>query len=104
MVRSIIRFQVKPGREADFGSAFHRTGMLTRPRGIVGFLDAELSHSVDNVGDYLVVARWESAESYRAWQEEALIGAPPDALDDLFDTLIDPQAGSLYAIISTGEP
>jgi heme-degrading monooxygenase HmoA len=102
-VRSMIRFHVAPGREADFEAAFVAAGMLSRPRAVPGFVDAELSRSLATPGEYLVVARWASADAYRAWQEVSLIEAAQDALNALFETLIDPRPGEAFEVLRTSE-
>jgi len=102
-VRSILRFQVQPGREADFETAFAAAGMLTRPRAIDGFVDAELGRSLVMPNEYLVVARWASADAYRAWQQVSLAEAPPAALAALLATLVDPRPGETFEVLRTSE-
>ncbi|WP_374579620.1 antibiotic biosynthesis monooxygenase [Phenylobacterium sp.] len=99
-VRSVIRFRVKPGREADFEAAFGQTGMLTRPRAIDGFLGAELV-AAESGGEYLVIGAWRDAEAYRAWQAVSAADAPREAMRALLDTLADPRPGAVYRIVST---
>jgi heme-degrading monooxygenase HmoA len=102
-VRSVIRFHVAAGREADFEAAFAAAGLLIRPRAIQGFVDAELARSLATPGEYLVVARWASADAYRAWQQVSLTEAPPDALGALLETLVDPQPGEAFEVLRTSE-
>lgn len=99
--RSVMRFQVKPGREAAFEAALRRAGMLTRPAAVAGFIDAELSLSLSDPSEYLVLARWSSEASYRTWQEMALAEVDADALDDLLDTLVEPAPGRLFRVVES---
>ena len=101
-VRSVIRFQVKPGREAEFEAAFAETGMLSRPRRIEGFLGAELVKDLGGAGEYLVIGLWSGAESYRAWQAASTAQAPREAMGRLLDTLVDPRPGRLYGLVAQG--
>jgi len=101
-VRSVIRFQVKPGRAPDFEAAFAETGMLTRPRAIEGFQGAELVKDLAGEGEYLVIGVWSDAESYRAWQAVSAAQAPREAMGRLLDTLVDPRPGRLYGVIAQG--
>lgn len=101
-VRSVIRFQVKPGRAADFEAAFAETGMLSRPRGIDGFRGAELVKDLAGDGEYLVIGVWTDAESYRAWQAVSAAQAPREAMGRLLDTLVDPRPGRLYGLVAQG--
>lgn len=101
-VRSVIRFQVKPGRGADFEAAFAETGMLDRPRQIDGFLGAELVKDLAGDGEYLVLGVWAGAEAYRAWQAVSAVQAPREAMGRLLDTLVDPRPGRIYGVIAQG--
>jgi heme-degrading monooxygenase HmoA len=102
-VRSILRFQIHPGREADFEAAFDAAGMLTRPRAVEGFVDAELSRSLAMPNEYLVVARWASADANSAWPPVSLAEAPPAALAALLATLVDPRPGETFEVLRTSE-
>lgn len=102
-LRSVIRFQVKPGREADFEAAFAETGMLTRPRELPGFRGAELVRSLADAGEYLVIGVWDDAETYREWQARSAADAPKEALRRLVDTLLDPRPGALYRLVQPGD-
>lgn len=91
---SLITFRVAPGRSADFEAAFHRTGMLTRPRAVNGFLDAHLHRSLDDPDTYIVVGHWDTIDAYRDWQQRSAEHVP--GLTELVDTLVDLQPGQLY--------
>jgi heme-degrading monooxygenase HmoA len=96
---SVIRFQVKPGREADFEAAFRDAGMLTRPRAVSGYLGADLVRATDAPGEYLVLGRWASAEAYAGWQAVSMADAPREALRRLVDTLVDPAPGRGFVTV-----
>lgn len=98
-VRSVISFQVKPGREADFEAAFALSGMLTRPLEFAGFQGADLVRAVDGSGEYLVIGSWASAEAYRDWQRRSTQGAPEGSFQRLLETLDDPRPGRLFAVV-----
>lgn len=96
---SLITFRVSPGRNADFEAAFERTGMLTRPRSMIGFLHAELHRSLDEPDTYIVIGQWATSDSYREWQARSLNETP--GLSDLIDTLHDAQPGRLFHAIAS---
>lgn len=100
-VRSILRFDVQAGREADFENAFEASGMLTRPKAVAGFLGAELLRSDDSPTEYYVIGRWASAEAYAQWQQVSLEAPDARSTASLFDTLVDPRPGRLFSAVST---
>lgn len=97
-VRSVIRFKVKPGRQADFEAAFADCGMLSRPRAVAGFIEAQLLRGLDGSPEYLVIGSWASVEAYRTWQGVSAVDAPKEPLARLVDTLQDPAPGSLFEV------
>jgi heme-degrading monooxygenase HmoA len=97
-VRSMIRFQVKPGREAEFEAAFRRAGMLTLPRQAPGFVSEELCRSLEEASVYVVVARWTSEAAYRAWQQRSRDDTSAETAA-LLDTVIDLVPGIAYEIL-----
>jgi len=99
-VRSVIRFTVKPGREADFEAAFVACGMLSRPRAIQGFVEAELVRGLENRGEYLVIGRWADEAAYAAWQARSLEGVTAAQRRALLETLVDPRPGAAYALVA----
>lgn len=102
-VCSLIRFQVKPGREPAFEAAFRESGMLSRPKGVPGFLGADLVRDDGAPGSYLVLGRWESAAAYAAWQARSAAGAPAGALRALGETLVDPQPGRALEVVQSSD-
>lgn len=99
-VRSVIRFTVKPGREADFETAFAACGMLTRPRAIAGFVEAELVRGLENRCEYLVIGRWADQAAYAAWQAVSMQGVTAAQRQALLETLVDPRPGAAYAVVA----
>jgi heme-degrading monooxygenase HmoA len=99
-VRSVIRFTVKLGREAEFEAAFGACGMLTRPRAIAGYLEAELVRGLENPAEYLVIGRWADQAAYAAWQARSLEGVTAEQRQALLDTLVDPRPGAAYAVVA----
>lgn len=99
---SVIRFQVKPGREAEFEAAFRDAGMLTRPRAVPGYLGADLIRATDGLPEYLVLGRWTSAEAYAAWQAISMKDAPREALRRMVDTLVEPTPGRGFVAVQSG--
>jgi len=103
-VRSVIRFEVRAGQEAEFESAFRDAGMLTRPRSIAGFMGGQLLKSRDEKGAYIVIAEWSHAGAYAAWQAQSQQDAPRDAMKRLAATLVDPTSGRVFDIIENSAP
>jgi len=95
--RSLIEFTVKPGAEEVFLKAFRASGMLTRPRDVAGFVDAEI---VRDGSVFVVIGRWETAEAYAFWQSVAQKEAPSDALRALSKTIETTRPGRLYELVS----
>ncbi|MCM3656385.1 antibiotic biosynthesis monooxygenase [Agromyces mediolanus] len=53
---------VVPGREAEFESAFlEAKGII---RAMPGFVELELSRSIETPNEYLLLVRWESVEAH----------------------------------------
>jgi heme-degrading monooxygenase HmoA len=62
------RFQVRPGREAEFEAAYGNDGTWARFfRSGSGFVASELMRGTD--GTYLTIDRWESRSSQQAFRE-----------------------------------
>jgi len=96
---SLIQFKVKPGEQTAFEAAFVKTGMLTRPKSVAGFLGAELIQSNTSTLEYCVVGKWETEQSYTDWQAIATATTDVDALSDLIGTLVDPAPGQLFRTV-----
>ncbi len=97
--RSVIWFQVKPGKQRAFEAAFFDAGMLTRPKQVDGYLGAELHHSVDNYDEYFVIGEWTSPEAYATWQSLSSETAPAEPLARLLDTMRDSRKGQLTRVV-----
>lgn len=95
--RSLIEFTVKPGGEQSFLEAFRASGMLTRPKRVEGYVDAEL---VRNGRTFAVIGWWETEEAYARWQSVAQQEAPPDALKALADAIETTRRGRLFELVS----
>jgi heme-degrading monooxygenase HmoA len=101
--RSLIRFEVKPGAESEFESAFDQAGMLVRPKQIEGFIDAELFRSVGEPVEYIVIGSWETEQAYAQWQAVSRDEADSKALSVLSKVVIDPQPGKLFSPVSSSK-
>lgn len=97
--RSILEFRVREGAQAEFESAFSDAGMLTRPRGVDGFISAELIHALEDPAEYVAIAEWSSPAAYAAWQAQAQSGAPRDALRRLGAAIVERRYGRLFEVI-----
>ncbi len=95
--RSIIEFTVKPGAERAFLDAFKAAGMLTRPREVPGFVNAELAQ---DGSVFTVIGYWETAEAYAHWQGIAQQEAPIDALRALTAAIEKSRPGRLFELVS----
>lgn len=93
---SVAWFTVKPHRAEDFESAFHDSGMLTRPSIIDGYLGAQLFRASDDSRQYCVIGHWTSLDSYAQWQTMASKDAPREALARLADALESNRLGVLF--------
>jgi heme-degrading monooxygenase HmoA len=93
---SVAWFTVQDGRHADFESAFHDSGMLTRPEIIDGYLGARLFRSTDDSRQYCVIGQWTSIAAYEEWQQMASRGAPQEALARLSDSIESNRLGVLF--------
>ena len=94
---SIAWFKVKEGRNADFVSAFHDAGMLSRSSKLEGCLDTCLYQSTDGTNQYFVIGHWDSEETYALWQQMAVPGAPKEALARMTDALESNRLGVLMS-------
>lgn len=101
---SIAWFKVKEGRNIDFVSGFHDAGMLTRSASLEGCLDTQLYQSTDGTNQYFVIGHWDSQESYALWQEMAVPGAPPEALQRMTDALEKNRLGVLMLPVESNSP
>lgn len=97
---SIAWFKVKEGRNADFVSAFHDAGMLSRSSKLEGCLDTCLYQSTDGTNQYFVIGHWDSEETYALWQQMAVPGAPKEALARMTDALESNRLGVLMLPVS----
>lgn len=100
-VRSIIFFDVKPGKETQFAEGF--TG-LKGAAGFPGFLGGEFARGVRNPNIFTVVALWENAEAYANWQARSANAEPDDALNAFMDECVASfEPGKPYEILHAVE-
>lgn len=96
--RSVIEFTVKPGEERAFLQAFEAAGMLTRPKGIPGFVNAELAQ---NGSTFIVIGYWITADAYAGWQRVAQAEAPVGAIKALANIIETTRPGRLFELVVT---
>jgi heme-degrading monooxygenase HmoA len=94
--RSLARFDVKPGMEAEFESAFKACGMLERPRLVPGMIAVQLVQSETTTTEYLVMGEWDSRESYASWQSQSFKGLDKSLIKRFLATLNDQKPGQLF--------
>jgi heme-degrading monooxygenase HmoA len=96
-VRSIIFFDVKPGKEEQFAAGF--TG-LKEAVGFPGFLGGEFARGVRNPNIFTVVALWEDAQAYANWQARSAASDPNDNfLQFMDDCVASFEPGKPYEIL-----
>lgn len=66
-IRSFLEFNVLPGAENAFESAYLEHGFLDRARTMPGFLDGEFLRSSTG-SSYWAIALWASQAEYESWQ------------------------------------
>jgi heme-degrading monooxygenase HmoA len=68
MIRVIYRWQVRPGKEAAFTSAWERATTMIRAN-TQGARGSILLQSRDNPTEYMTIARWDNLEDWQLfWQ------------------------------------
>lgn len=94
--RSLIEFDVKAGLEQSFLDAFLAVEMLTRPKKVTEFVDAEL---LRDGSTFAVTGHWETAEAYAHWHSVAQKEAPSGALKVLSTVIETTRPGRLYELV-----
>lgn len=94
--RSLIEFDVKAGLEQSFLDAFLAVEMLTRPKKVTEFVDAEL---LRDGSTFAVTGHWETAEAYAHWHSVAQKEAPTGALKTLSTVIETTRPGRLYELV-----
>lgn len=83
-VVSVLRLPVRPGSEDALEQSFVDLGVFHHSAESGGFLGGRLLRS-EGGGHFLVIAEWESADSYRGWLENPVreeLGARIESLLD----------------------
>jgi heme-degrading monooxygenase HmoA len=78
MTRSVLVFEVLPGRLEEFVAKFRELQVLEHSRRQPGLIRGELSLPADGSSRVLVTAEWESPEAYQGWLDNpirAVLGA-----------------------------
>ena len=86
MTRSVLYFQILPGRRDEFVATFRRIEVLEHARKQAGFIRSELCVPIDGSDTVMVTAEWESPAAYQGW------------LDNPIRPLIQEQLGPLLAV------
>jgi heme-degrading monooxygenase HmoA len=92
---SIIWFKVKDGMNAEFVSAFHDAGMVTRSTALEGCHDITLFEAADGTNQYFVIGHWDSREWYDEWQRRAVPEAPREAMKRMSNAIEENRSGVL---------
>jgi heme-degrading monooxygenase HmoA len=69
MTRSVISFHFEPGARAPFIETFKRISVLEVSSFQKGYLGGQLLTAVGDENLAMVIADWESPESYQGWLE-----------------------------------
>lgn len=67
MTRSVIYFHLEPGARARFIETFKRISVLETSSFQGGYLGGQLLAAVEDDNVAIVIADWESPESYQGW-------------------------------------
>lgn len=67
MTRSVITFNLKPGKRDEFAATFRRISVLEVSSFQAGYLGGRLLASVQDPDVAMVIADWESPAAYQGW-------------------------------------
>ena len=96
---SIIRFEIKPGMEESFLSAFNEGTEFERQQEVEGFQSSVMCRSLeDDPVIYYVVGHWETEAAYTEWGELGPQVAP-EVATRLMGSVVDPAPGKLFKIV-----
>lgn len=90
MIRTVLRFQLKPDAAEGFVEAFRRFGILEASLAIPGCRSAEIA-ILHGGREAIATATWDGPESYQGWIDSPERDVGRDVLDSF---LVDPQADS----------
>jgi quinol monooxygenase YgiN len=98
MTRSVLFFEILPGRLEEFVERFRALEVLEHARLQAGFIRSELCVPADGSNRVMVTAEWESPEAYQGWLDnpirpvlaaeiDPLLAASPEPL--VYETIDD---------------
>jgi heme-degrading monooxygenase HmoA len=94
MVVSVLQLAVRVGAEDDLVRAFEEQDVFGHSRRSGGFLGGRLLRPLVPGDPVVVIAEWDSAESYRGWLANPIRGALSAAIAPLLAEQVVP--GRLY--------
>ena len=94
MVVSVLPIAAKPGAEDDLVRVFAEQGVFEHARRSGGFVAGRLLRPLAQGEPFLVMAEWESPESYQGWLDNPVRDQLSAALEPLLAEHV--TAGGLY--------
>ena len=94
MVVSVLSIAVRPGAEDDLVRSFEEQDVFGHSRRSGGFLGGRLLRPLEPGDPVVVIAEWESAESYEGWLDNPIRGELSAAIAPLLAEHVVP--GRLY--------
>jgi heme-degrading monooxygenase HmoA len=94
MVVSVLQLAVTPGSEDELVRAFQEQDVFGHSRRSGGFLGGRLLRPLEPGDPVVVIAEWESAESYQGWLDNPIRGELSAAIAPLLAEQVVP--GRLY--------
>ena len=99
-VRSFIRFHVKEDMIEKFKQVYTDGKFLERAEVIPGFLEGEFLCLDEAAGEFAATALWDSADSYRDWQDAYATEIPKAYSQALMACLVKFEAGQTYRVLN----
>ena len=96
MTRTVLVFELLPGRRDEFVARFRRLEVLEHAQRQAGFLRSELCLAADGSDRVMVTAEWESPEAYQGWLDNPIRPVIAAELDPL---LVGPPEPQIYETI-----
>jgi heme-degrading monooxygenase HmoA len=94
MVVSVLSIAARPGAEEDLARAFADHGVFEHARRSGGFVSGRLLRPLTPGEPFLVIAEWESPDSYRGWLDNPVREELSAVLEPLLAEHV--AAGGLY--------
>jgi heme-degrading monooxygenase HmoA len=94
MVVSVLQLAVNPGSEDELVRAFEEQDVFGHSRRSGGFLGGRLLRPLQLGDPVVVIAEWDSAESYQGWLDNPIRGELSAAIAPLLAEQVVP--GRLY--------